>query len=253
MTNRTERATNRPAARTGRRAALLLPVGIIAGMVAISMPGCGGDDEQAQAPERPQRPAPREEKPDPFEGLAKDPRVEFPRSREPATPAQAQAVADLASAIARGDEKRLRELLDTPAEAVLDTLISDGVWGDATGGIETVRVVALEGPEVDTRVGLAIQDPRGAYVLGWAGSPAGAGAWQWTGLAIEAPSAARASELDGIALAEAGIPTPGAEEDLTLEEIRRRRADDRPDSDRGRRGRRPSRSSPSRGPGFPPL
>lgn len=210
--------------------------------------GCGGE-EQAEAPQQAPRPTQQVERVDPFEDLELDPRVEFPRSREPASPEQAQAVADLASAIASADEDRLRGMLNEPARAVLDTLIENGQWGQAVQGIEMVRVVALDGEGASTRVGLAVQDPQGAYVLAWEGAPAN-GSWQWTGLAVDAPQAERASELDGLALAEAPVPEPGANEDLTLEEIRARRAEDRPEQRDSRRGRR---SRPGGGPSLTPF
>lgn len=55
----------------------------------------------------------------------------------------AKAVAHLADAIARGDEKAMNALLLPGAQSVLSTLVSSGEWADSTKKIDAVRVVLI--------------------------------------------------------------------------------------------------------------
>jgi len=216
-------------------------------LLTLALTACGGENEQSNAnDEANQRPAPAP-RVDPMAGLEMDPRVQFPRERAPATPELAQSVAALASAIAAGDADRLRELVDPPTAAVLDELVGTGAWQEETGAIEVGRVVALESQEESAKVGLAVQDPRGAYLLGWEGSNL-RGGWVFTGFAVQgAPEASRAAQLDGAALAEAALPELGPERDLTPEEFRPP-IDERQRRRGSRRGGGGGRS-PLRGPG----
>ncbi len=223
-----------------------LAAACLAGVAGVSLTACGGDknDQQSQLDQPRERPEPRP-RVDPMAELDIDPRVQFPEQRAPATRELAQAVADLASAIAAGDADRLRQLVDAPTEAVLDELVESGAWEEETGDIEVVRVVNLESEEGVAKVGFAVQDPRGAYLLGWEGSEL-RGGWVFTGFAVDgAPEAARAAELDGAALVEAALPEPGPESAANPEELR-------PPVDEDNRRRRRSggrRMSPGLGPG----
>jgi hypothetical protein len=217
-----------------RDSILALSVSLALGGVLASC-GEGEDDQQAAAPAP--RPAPVE-RVDPLEGVELDPRVEFPEQRVPESPDLARAIADMANALAQGDADAFARRLTDPAIAVLDDLQTRGEWGSATSGIETVRVVAVEAGESSARLGLGVQDPDGAYLLAWEGL-ARNGDWAFTGLPVESRSASRAADLDGVDLAELPIPQPGADDELTVEELRaKRRAAERDDSRDRRRDRR---------------
>lgn len=55
----------------------------------------------------------------------------------------ATAVAKLADAIAKGDEKAMESMLTPKAQSVLSSLVSSGEWGESTKGIEAVRIVLI--------------------------------------------------------------------------------------------------------------
>jgi hypothetical protein len=55
-----------------------------------------------------------------------------------------KAVVHLADAFARGDAKALKPLLTQPARVLLDQLVTDGGWEEATKPIEAVRVVFMQ-------------------------------------------------------------------------------------------------------------
>ncbi len=204
----------------------------------------GGCDKPAPPPPPPAAPAPVQT-PAPqqasLESVELDPRVQFPEERLPYDQALAEAVGTLASAIARGDDEAMSRLLDPPAEAVLAELVERGEWESQTKGIELVRIVALEGAEADAKVGLAVQDPKGAYLMAWEGRRAG-DAWIFTGLATTEQTAARASDLDGVALSEEAVPEPQPE-------VAEAPAD--PDGRRDEAGQPSRRRSGGGGPGRP--
>ncbi len=193
-------------------------------------------EEEAPAPQPVQRKAVVKQV-DPLENLQLDPRVQFPRERAPASPEQAKAVADLANAVATGDDSSLSGMLDRPMRAVLEDLVASGDWGSSTSGIEVVRVVSLEGDDTQFSVGLGVQDPDGAYLLAWEGRAEG-DTWIFSGLAAEDVTAPRASDLDGASLVAVGVPTPGSGfTEASVEELLlQKRADDKQNK-RGRRGR----------------
>ncbi|MEC9373802.1 MAG: hypothetical protein VYC34_08160 [Planctomycetota bacterium] len=226
-----------------KRMCLVATAAIVA--AAAGLTGCGKEEEAAAPPP----PAP---KPvvtvDPLADVVLDPRVEFPKERAPNEPGLAKAIGNLASAIAAGDAESMKPLLDEASAALLDEMVDRGVWEESTSNIEVVRIAALEGGAGGAKVGLAVQDPKGAYLLAWEGLQRGSD-WVFSGLAVDAPSVGRASELDGVALATDPLPVPGADGDLTLEELEaRRRAEEREQAERGG-NRRGSRSSGSSGGG----
>jgi len=137
------------------------------------------------------------------------PGAQFPAQFIPVDESAARAIAALASAIALGDADALAGMIDRADAAVLEHLRETGQWDDATAGV-TVRVVAVEPADPGVRVGLAIQDDAGAYLIGWEGAPA-RGVWTFRSLPVESPAAARAADLDGAALALMDIPAPGPE------------------------------------------
>lgn len=112
-------------------------------------PGCS-----KPPPPPPPAPAPTPPPPPPAEvqletlaqDLKVDPRVQF-ASGVHVTEDRIElgrAVVKLADALAKGDAKAMRPLLEKRAQAVLDELDSTGGWTEATQGIEAVRVLLIQ-------------------------------------------------------------------------------------------------------------
>lgn len=131
------------------------------------------------------------------QSFVSDPRVQFPQEHAPTDESLAQAVADFASALARGDASAFGAMLDNPSKQVLEQQRSSGAWTRETSGIETVRVVALTAQAESADLALAVQDPRGAYLLGWKAVRTPADSWTFGGAPAPDTRAPRASDLDG--------------------------------------------------------
>lgn len=194
---------NRVNKNRSRRALPTLAPACVCGLaVSAALVGC---EKKQDAPVQAPAPAPVRPKQVSADDLRMDPRVQFPQERLPTSESLAQAVASLASAIAKGDKDAMSAMLTRPAQGVLTDLAARGEWQSATSGIEAVRVVALDGGDNAMRVGLAVQDAGGAYLLAWEGREAD-GVWKFAGLGVAERSAARAAELDGVELTEVGAP-----------------------------------------------
>jgi len=131
-----------------------------------------------------------------IEDLDMDARVQFPQGKAPSSQDLAQAVANLASAIASGDHSSMQSLLDVADREVLKDLVGSGDWKSATSGIEAVRVCVLTESEdkKTATVGLGVQDKDGAFMLAWtADSP---GSWRFRGMSILPMMADRVAMLD---------------------------------------------------------
>jgi len=216
--NKTSPSKNMNRSWNNPRLAAAMLACVAAGLTGGAIPGCGESEPErnsaAQSPtaSRPApAPAPTPEPVD-VQRLIEHPAVQFPTSQAPTDESLAQAVVDLATAIASGDTQAMRRLLEPSAQAVLDHLLETGQWQSATSGLETVRVSSLQVEGQSARVGLGIEDPEGAYLLAWEARSAGGG-WTFTGLAVPNAAAATAAELDGVSLVPASVPTAGSEQD----------------------------------------
>lgn len=168
---------------------------------AMPLHGC----KKEEPPPPPPPPPPRvveAARPVDVQSLMMDERVQFPSQFAPTDRDLAQSVADLASAIARGDEDAAATYFDGAARGALEMLVRSGEWRSATERVRAVRVVRIDGGGDEARVGLAIEDTTGAYLTGWRASNVG-GRWMFTGLPVAPRSAARASDLDGADLGDA--------------------------------------------------
>lgn len=131
-----------------------------------------------------------------------DPRVEFAESQAPVDESLAKAAIKLADAFAQGDDEALRPMLDKRQQGILDTLIATEQWYDATEPIEAVRIVSIDAgsrlnPEpTTTTIGMAIQDPGGAYVLGWSGRKV-LDDWVFTAIPTDSKEQRSAKAFDG--------------------------------------------------------
>ncbi len=147
---------------------------------------------------------------DPMEGIDLDAKVQWPEKHRPNTPEQAQAIAALANAIARGDAEGAKGVLAESDREVLANLIEFGDWASQTKGIEAVRVCVLtEGDDKKSfTLGLGVQDKQAAYMLAWKGNQSENGtAWSISGMAIVPTTAASVAMLDD---AELVAPTVAA-------------------------------------------
>ncbi|VAX36845.1 hypothetical protein MNBD_PLANCTO03-1177 [hydrothermal vent metagenome] len=132
-----------------------------------------------------------------------DARVEFAASEAPVDRGLAESAIRLADAFARGDDEALRQMLDKGDQQMLDQLMASEQWWDETDRIEAVRVVSIdagsrlvEGPQ-STQVMLAVQDPDGAYLLGWSGRKVFED-WVFSAVPSNGEERARASAWDGM-------------------------------------------------------
>ena len=186
-----------------RRLPLVLAAGALALAIPLGMPGCEKKQKQVQAPPPP--PPPR--RLDPLEDLDMDPRVQFPEAREPSTRELAEAIAEFSSALVRGDDATLSAMMDADGRTVLSALKSSGHWKAETSRIEAVRVCTLEEADDAVRLGLGIQDPEGAYVLAWTGTPDG-DSYTFSPLPMEYVQRDSVAMLDELPLIPPALPGP---------------------------------------------
>jgi hypothetical protein len=168
-------------------------------------PGCA--KKKKKPPPPPPPPPVVEAAPEPIDmsgllaEMKPDARVKFASETSPADRTLAEGVVRLADYIAKGDSSKLKSMLDRSGQTVLDELVSVGAWSDETKKIEQVRVVYLSDtaekhPDSAT-VGMAIQDPAGAYLLGWTLKREGEGAWTVSAAPTPPDAKPRASDFDG--------------------------------------------------------
>lgn len=179
-----------------------------ASMVLISgalLSGCGEEEAPPPPPKR-EAPPPPPPEPDPVQlsslmGGA-DARVQFPQEKAPYDRSLAEAVIAFAGSLASGDDAALSESLTLSGRGILDSMLADGTWFDATDKIEAVRVVYLgQQPDVDTdafsaEFVLAVQEPGGAYTLGWSATETDGG-WVMSPVPTADATLPRAADWDG--------------------------------------------------------
>jgi hypothetical protein len=154
--------------------------------------GCKKEEPPPPPPPPPKQVA----RPVDAQSFVSDPRVQFPQEHAPTDESLAQAVADFTSALAKGDNNALSAMLDAPGRAILTEQVQTGAWERETSNIETVRVVALNRDGENANLTVAVQDPRGAYLLGWKAARTNADAWVFGGAPAPDARAPRASDLD---------------------------------------------------------
>ncbi|CAG1000393.1 hypothetical protein PHYC_02836 [Phycisphaerales bacterium] len=156
----------------------------------------------------PPPPAPEPVQIDPIiQSMKPDARVQFPAEVAPVDEAFARALINLADSLAKGDSSKLAAMLSADAKGDLDALTASGEWEDSTKKIEAVRVVYTSETPRDTlpssngEVYLAVQEPDGAYVIGFRASAAD-GTWRFEGMPSTAATRRRAGEWDGAGVGE---------------------------------------------------
>ena len=189
-----------------------LTFAIIAGVtfaVAIPASTMVGCKQKKPPPPPPPPPPPAPVVPDPvqvdalMQAAKPDARVQFPQAKAPIDESLAKAVIALADTLAKGDADKLKGMLDDSKEGkpTLEALVTSGEWDDSYKTIEAVRVVFLDpSPNDQTQatsasLALAVQEPGGAYIMGWSASRSGDG-WSFKGLKCSASVKARASDWD---------------------------------------------------------
>ncbi|MCX5691831.1 MAG: hypothetical protein NTV94_18895, partial [Planctomycetota bacterium] len=177
-------------------------------------------------------PPPPPKSPDPIDikpvlqSAKPDARVHFGQAYAPTDESLAKAIIALADTLAKGDAAKLGGMLTSDAKADLDALTSSGGWEAGTSKIEAVRVVGFNdltaggpgggpggsGASTGATIQLAVQDPSGAYLLGWE-AVKDADHWKFKGVEAPAGEKRRASEFDreaGGETATAGTAAPAA-------------------------------------------
>ncbi len=172
------------------RAGHVLFIGILlSGLGTLS--GCG-KEEPAPPP-----PAPAVVRVDPMAGISLDPRVQWPDDREAWTPELAEAIADFANSIARGDLDTMQGVLGTQGRRVFAIAFGDSAKTNSQSGFEAIRVCVLhqleDGP---AELGLGVQDKTGAYLTGWVGREDPSGKWIFEPAPCASVTAERVSLLD---------------------------------------------------------
>lgn len=130
-----------------------------------------------------------------------DARVQFPAGKAPYDESLAGAVISFAAAFASGDDAALGGMLDLSSRGILDSMLADGTWFDSTDEIEAVRVVCMtQQPDGADEASysefvLAVQEPGGAFTLGWAAS-ATDGGWVMSPISTVDLTLPRAADWD---------------------------------------------------------
>lgn len=234
MTNPVER--QRAAAPRSLIALLLLCAGLNA---------CGEDKKKvapapAPAPSAPAKPAVT------LNSVDLHPKVQFPEDRLPDTQEALDAIVELANAIASGDAAAMQQLLSPPDQAVLKSMVEQGLWQRQADSLKVVRVCVLkqegQGP---VQVGLGLEDAGGAFLSGWEAANAD-GVLSFSGMAIEPEFAMAAVDLDNANLKPMALPSGLAqgEIDLRAAEPPKRVESKAPGASGGGGGSSPSPSGP---------
>lgn len=148
--------------------------------------------------------------------LKMHPKVQFPDERLPNSPEAAQAIADLASAIAGGSADGLGALVSPADRLVLEMLVSSGEWKRRSDAVKVVRVCVYQEPTTGTlQVGLGVENDEGAFLMGWGGTGS-ADKWTFANLPIEPRLASEAVGLDGAELKMLGLPSGLPAADATI-------------------------------------
>lgn len=194
---------------TRRKHALAFGLALLAAG-AVPLTGCG---KKAPPPPPPRKapPPPPPPKPDRvtlstlMTGV--DERVQFPQEKAPYDRSLAEAVISFAGALAAGDETAFGDALDGNTRGVLDGMVADGTWYESADKIEAVRVVYLaQSPDEEEHASsaefvLAVQEPDGAYTLGWSATKTDGG-WVMSPVFTADATRPRASDWDSDSFAE---------------------------------------------------
>ncbi|MBY0112604.1 MAG: hypothetical protein K2Y21_07270 [Phycisphaerales bacterium] len=179
----------------------MLIAALLAGSVT-TLSGCG-DSKPKPKPVAPPPPPPP---PPPkqidtgalLQTMRADQRIQFPNEKAPSDEAVAKSVIDLATAIVKGDDKAMGNLLISTGKDVLDSLTTSGAWEEATAKIEAVRVVELTAPGEKPQsftLSLAVQEPGSAYVMRFTATLDN-GTYKYTGLPGGRLTRTRANQFD---------------------------------------------------------
>ncbi|MBL8746669.1 MAG: hypothetical protein JNK58_09980 [Phycisphaerae bacterium] len=144
------------------------------------------------------------------------PKVQFPEDRLPESPEMAQAIADLAAAIAGGSADKLESMVAPSDRLVLNMLVSSGEWKRRSDAVKVVRVcVVNQAPDAPMQVGFGVEDAGGAFLMGWSGTPQG-DSWTFSNMPIEPRLASASAGLDGAELKLLALPVglPAADKSM---------------------------------------
>lgn len=190
---------------------------------------CGKDEPPPPPPKQsaPPPPPPRVS----ADSIKLAPKVQFPEERMPTSMEIAQAVAEFAGAIAKGDNEKLANMVGVRDRAILATMVKQGEWQRQTAATDVVRVCVIN--EVDGgkfQVGFGIQDKLGAFLSAWEAASSG-GTWQFQGLAVVPKTAETAKELDGMALTLQALPEAKPTAPTSMGPADQKKKNDKPDAE----------------------
>lgn len=164
---------------------------VMTGLLAVGMfvAACGESAPPPSPPPPPPPPPPA----DPADALFDlDPGVQFPQENLPGTLEAAEAIVAFANAFGAGERDAVLRMLTPASRADLQALIPPREWADQFEHVEAIRICIVEDLGSTVRVGIGVQEPDGAYLLGWRALRNG-DEWSWQAVPvrdIEAPSVA---------------------------------------------------------------
>lgn len=140
-----------------------------------------------------------------MQSMSPSAKVQFPQFAAPHSDGLARAVIAFADALAKGDGTKFGSMLNPiTAKPLLAQLQIDGSWDTSTAAIEAVRVVLVDdgvNPDATSAaVYFAVQDPKGAYVMGWGAAKVG-DQWTFAGAPATETEKHRASDWDSVGFA----------------------------------------------------
>lgn len=176
----------------------LLPLTGVLILTTAQLAGCGSEEEEPPPPPVRTTAAPLFS----VQDLRMDLKVQFPEKYAPSTESLAQAIADFASAIARGDHAAFSDMVAAEDRAFLNILVPAGEWQAGAEGIRSVRVVNIEDGESIAKAALAIGTETMAYLTAWRAERIGGDTWRFSSIPVAPRTTSRVALLDDASFAE---------------------------------------------------
>lgn len=159
---------------------------------ALTMVGCGSEEEEVAPTPVPVTRGPSYSAQD----LSMDLKVQFPDKYTPMSEDLGQAIADFASAMARGDHQAFGEMLAPEDRFFHDILLATGDWEQATSNLRAVRIVNLEDGESIAKVAIAYGNESSASLTAWEARRTSGTTWQFSPLGVAPRTTSRVALLD---------------------------------------------------------
>lgn len=170
-----------------------LPIVAILALSGASLTGCGSEEEVVETPAPPRSTAPTWSVAD----IQMDLKVQFPEKYQPGSEPLAQAIADFASAMARGDHAAFGSLLAaSDLNFLRNFLIPSGQWRKDTEDIRAVRVVNIQDGESIAQVAIAVGTSEEAYLTAWRAERVDGTTWKFSAIPVAPRTTSRVALLD---------------------------------------------------------